>query len=110
MIIKKELFPRGGDNLPSDGWFQHCIICHAITSNLILFEKHTRRDETIEYYAHLCKDCIKLIKNPKKYPKITEKYEKKCNKLILRTTPTTYLENLDVETEEEDYEESSPLW
>ena len=110
MIIKKELFPSGGDNLTSDGWFQHCIICHAITANLILFEKHTRRDKTIEYYAHLCKDCIKLIKNPKKYPKITEKYEKKCNNLILRNTPTTYLENIEVETAEADYEESSPLW
>ena len=109
-IIKKELFIRGGDNLPSEGWFQQCVLCYSITANIFLFEKHTHTDKIIEYYAHLCSPCIKLIKNPKKYPKINKKYEKKCSKLVAdHIIPTTYLENLDVETEEEDSEVSSLL-
>ena len=102
MIIKKELFPPVENNLPHDGWFQACVLCYSITANLILFEKHIIFDETIEYYAYLCSPCIKLIK---KYPKIAEKYEKKCSKLI----KSTYQESLDVEMEEESYEVSSPL-
>ena len=108
--IKKEFFHPGGENLPSDGWFQQCILCYSITANLIFLESHTRLDEIIEFYAHLCTPCTKLIKNPKKNPKVFKKYEKRCNKLITNhLMSTTYLDYLDVETEEEDYEVSSPL-
>ena len=108
--IKKELFPPGGTNLPIDGWFQQCILCYSITADLIFLESHTRLDEITEFYAHLCSPCTKLIKNPKKNPKVFKKYEKKCNKLITDDLmSTTYLDYLDVETEEEDSEVSSLL-
>jgi len=108
--IKKELFPPGGTNLPIDGWFQQCILCYSITADLIFLESHTRLDEITEFYAHLCSPCTKLIKNPKKNPKVFKKYEKKCNKLITDDLmSTTYLDYLDVETEEEGYDVSSPL-
>ena len=108
--IKKELFPPGGDNLPPDGWFQQCILCYTITADLILLEKHTLLDEIIEFYAYLCSPCRKLIKNPEKNPKVFEKYEKKCNKLITDDLlSTTYLDYPDVETEEEGYDVSIPL-
>jgi len=103
----KELFPSAGDNLPLDGWFQQCVLCYSITANLFLLESHTRVDEIIEFYAHLCSPCTKLIKNQEKNPKV---FEKRCNKLITNhLMSTTYLDYQDVETEEEDYEVSSPL-
>ena len=108
--IKKEFFHPGGENLPSDGWFQQCIRCYTITADLILLEKHTLLDEIIEFYAYLCCPCRKLIKNPEKNPKVFQKYEKKCNKLITDyLLSTTSLDYLDVETEEEDSEVSSLL-
>ena len=51
--IKKEFFHPGGENLPSDGWFQQCILCYSITANLIFLEssidKSTSPGRTLEY-------------------------------------------------------------
>lgn len=99
----KELFPKS--NLPKDGWFQSCVVCYAITADLIFFEEHTCHKETIKYYAHLCKDCKKIMKKNKK---INEKYERRCNKLIADLMQTTSQAVPNVATEEEDCDVSTP--
>ena len=64
------------DNLPKEGWLQHCIYCGFVTSR----EKYYRSIGDIQIYAYLCKDCRKRFA---KHPKKERKFHILCESYII---------------------------
>lgn len=62
------------ENLPEDGWFQRCIYCDTITSEIIKVKTKNTCTEIIDFDFYICSPCKSTVHK--------EKISKKCKILI----------------------------
>ena len=72
----KEAYIYFSSDLPTNGWFQKCVICDKITAKIELYKKI----DDIHIYYYKCNPCKKAIISEKAKENITSWLKAQYNK------------------------------